>query len=525
MAALKRFLVPGVIVALLVAAGFTMFNGGDQKTLTAHFPRAISIYEGSDVRVLGVPVGTVDKVTPSGTDVIVVMSYDAKIKIPADAKAAIIAPSIVGDRFVQLTPVYTDGDVIADGVVLDTDRTAAPLELDEIYSGLDKLNVALGPNGANSKGALTDLLETTAANFGGQGAFANGKINPDSPYADWFSFDRTQSEPDRQYRGWVGVHDLPEINKSSTSFRRFAYGDPDSVMLHWLDQGAAGWRMDVAPWVPDDFWREWRSAIRAHKPDALLVSETWFDASKFLLGDMFDSTMNYIFRNVVLDYAAGGDAQASYPSLELVREAYPPQALHALMNLLSGHDVARTLHVLGWKSEVVDPAAIALAKQRLRLAMFFQMSYPGAPAIFYGDEVGVTGGDDPYNRGTYPWADRGGKPDLALLADVKSLLAMRKAHPVLSHGSLDAPLLLDAHRIVLLRRDGAAWAVTATNNAQATTTVRVTLPADAPVSFRDGLTGEMHMVGADHVLEFSVPALFGTALFGSAPFGSALIAD
>ncbi len=349
-------------------------------------------------------------------------------------------------------------------------------------------------------------------NFGGQGAFANGRINPASPYADWFSFDATQSEPDRQYRGWVGVKDLPELDKSSASFRRFAFADPDSVMLLWLDQGAAGWRMDVAPWVPDDFWREWRSAIRAHKPDALLVSEAWFDASKFLLGDMFDASMNYIFRNVVLDYAAGGDAQASYPSLELVREAYPPQSLHAAMNLLSGHDVARTLHVLGWKPDVVDPAAITLAKQRLRLAMFFQLSYPGAPAIFYGDEVGVTGGDDPYNRGTYPWADRGGKPDLALLADVKALLAMRKAHPVLSHGSLDAPLLLDAHRIVLLRRDGAAWAVTATNNAQVATTVRITLPADAPASFRDALTGEMHAVGADHVLEFAVPALFGTAL-------------
>ena len=170
METVKKFLVPGVIVALLVAAGFTMFSGGDRKTITAHFPRAISIYEGSDVRVLGVPVGTVDKVTPSGTDVIVVMSYDADIKVPADAKAAIVAPSIVGDRFVQLTPVYDGGDVIADGEVLDTDRTASPLELDEIYSGLDKLNVALGPNGANRNGALTDLLETTAENFGGQGA-------------------------------------------------------------------------------------------------------------------------------------------------------------------------------------------------------------------------------------------------------------------------------------------------------------------------------------------------------------------
>jgi phospholipid/cholesterol/gamma-HCH transport system substrate-binding protein len=170
MSLLKRAIVPGVIVVLVVAAAFTMFRGDDTKSLTAHFPRTISIYEGSDVRVLGVPVGTVDSVTPSGTDVVVTMSYDADVKIPADAKAAIIAPSIVGDRYVQLTPVYTGGAVIADGEVLDADRTAVPLELDQIYTSLDDLTVALGPTGANQNGALSDLLETTAENFGGEGA-------------------------------------------------------------------------------------------------------------------------------------------------------------------------------------------------------------------------------------------------------------------------------------------------------------------------------------------------------------------
>ena len=167
---LKKAILPAVIVIALVAAAFTMFTGDDTKTVTAHFPRTISIYEGSDVRVLGVPVGTVDTVTPSGTDVVVTMTYDADVKIPADAKAAIVAPSVVGDRFVQLTPVYTGGDVLADGEVLDEDRTAVPLELDQIYTSLDDLTVALGPTGANRNGALSDLLETTAENFGGQGA-------------------------------------------------------------------------------------------------------------------------------------------------------------------------------------------------------------------------------------------------------------------------------------------------------------------------------------------------------------------
>jgi phospholipid/cholesterol/gamma-HCH transport system substrate-binding protein len=167
---LAKLLVPVVVLALAVTALVAfVFGGSDQKTLTADFPRTVSLYEGSDVRVLGVPIGKVDSVTPSGTQVVVTMHYDPDVQIPSDAKAVIISPSIVGDRFVQLTPAYSGGQVLADGATLDQNRTAVPLELDQIYSSLDDLTVALGPSGANQKGALTDLLDTTARNFGGQG--------------------------------------------------------------------------------------------------------------------------------------------------------------------------------------------------------------------------------------------------------------------------------------------------------------------------------------------------------------------
>jgi phospholipid/cholesterol/gamma-HCH transport system substrate-binding protein len=165
-----RLLVPGLLAILAVTAGVVMLTGSGQRTLVAHFPRTVSIYEGSDVRVLGVPVGKVDSVTPNGTDVKVTMHYDADVQVPADAKAVIVAPSVVGDRYVQLTPAYTNGPVLKDGAVLDASRTAVPLELDDIYGSLDKLVVALGPTGANKNGALSDLLEQTARNFGGQGA-------------------------------------------------------------------------------------------------------------------------------------------------------------------------------------------------------------------------------------------------------------------------------------------------------------------------------------------------------------------
>ena len=166
----KRMILPLVLLALVVAAGFLMFRSEDSKTLTAHFPRTISIYEGSEVKVLGVAIGNVETVTPSGTDVVVTMRYDAKVKVPQDAKAVIVAPSIVGDRYVQLTPVYDGGPQLADGATLEATDTSVPLELDQIYSSIDDLTVAMGPNGANKDGALTDLLETTAENFGGQGA-------------------------------------------------------------------------------------------------------------------------------------------------------------------------------------------------------------------------------------------------------------------------------------------------------------------------------------------------------------------
>lgn len=165
--------------ALAAAALVVFWPGEDVRTVKAEFPRTVSLYEGSDVRILGVAVGKVDSVVPAGTNVEVTFHYDAKHKVPADAKAVVISPSIVGDRFVQLTPAYTGGDVLPDKARLGVDRTATPLELDEIFGSLNDLNIALGPDGANKPpesggvGPLTRLLDSTARNFGGQGVEFN----------------------------------------------------------------------------------------------------------------------------------------------------------------------------------------------------------------------------------------------------------------------------------------------------------------------------------------------------------------
>ena len=347
--------------------------------------------------------------------------------------------------------------------------------------------------------------------FNAGGAFEGGRIRPDSPYADWYRFDPSQADPDRQYIGWAGVADLPELDKASPSFRTFAFGG-GGVMQHWLDRGAAGWRMDVVPWVSDDFWREWRKAVKAHRPDAITIAETWFDAAKYFVGDMFDSTMNYIFRNAVLEHAGGGDARALAAQLELMREHYPPPAWHALMNLLSTHDQARALHVLGWKDDA-DEAQARLAKARYRLALFIQMTYPGAPAVYYGDEVGLAGGDDPDNRRPFPWADEGGAPDRVMLAEFRRLIALRQAQPILRRGRLDAPLHVDEHVLVLPRRLGGQFALTGSNNADEPRTVIVDLPPDAPTRFTDAIEGNtVDAVGGR--LQLTLPARFGRVMLG-----------
>jgi phospholipid/cholesterol/gamma-HCH transport system substrate-binding protein len=133
------------VLAVVAAALLVLLPGTDKKFVTASFPRTVSLYEGSDVRILGVPVGKVESVTPVGTDVRVRMWYDAKYDVPADAEAVIISPAIVGDRFVQLTPVYQRGPKLARNAVINEDSTSTPLELDEIYQSIDDLTVALGP--------------------------------------------------------------------------------------------------------------------------------------------------------------------------------------------------------------------------------------------------------------------------------------------------------------------------------------------------------------------------------------------
>ncbi|GAA4719636.1 MCE family protein [Nocardioides conyzicola] len=165
------------VLALVLVAGIYFFairDTTEPKTVAAHFPRAVSIYVGSDVRILGVNVGRVTAVTPEGNSVRVDMEYDAKYEVPADAKAVIVTPTLVADRFVQLTPAYSKGDkLMADGADIALPETAVPVELDRIYASLRDLSEALGPNGVNKDGTLDHVLKAGANALDGKGELGN----------------------------------------------------------------------------------------------------------------------------------------------------------------------------------------------------------------------------------------------------------------------------------------------------------------------------------------------------------------
>ena len=178
-----------IAVVVIVIAGvlWWLFQRSQTTKITAYFDKSIGIYEGSDVRILGVPVGKVDSVTPMGNQVEVVMNVDRKYDIPADARAAQITPSIVSDRYIQLTPAYTGGPKMDRTATIPRDRTATPVEVDQLYKSVTQLADALGPNGANKNGALSDLVKTSSANLAGNGAALGNSITELSKAARYLS--------------------------------------------------------------------------------------------------------------------------------------------------------------------------------------------------------------------------------------------------------------------------------------------------------------------------------------------------
>ena len=269
-----------------------------------------------------------------------------------------------------------------------------------------------------------------------------------SPYTDWYTFFTDKDE--LCYDSWWGFENLPAVRKHSLDFQEFIAG-PDGVVEFWLRQGASGWRLDVSDELSDSFIRKIRKRIKQVKPDAVLIGEVWEDASckhsygsfrDFALGRTHDSVMGYLFRDAVLSFLSGRSDGAHLESALLAQyDHYPPEFLCATMNLLGSHDVSRLLNELSGREmpdqrceqaevELTDQERV-LAMRRAAMAFTILMAYPGAPCIYYGDEYGLEGCRDPFNRRTLP-VDREEGPLYKLLSE---LIACRHRNGVLRTGT------------------------------------------------------------------------------------------
>ncbi len=339
-----------------------------------------------------------------------------------------------------------------------------------------------------------------------------------SPYYNWYHFSRWPAE----YDAWWGIKTLPAVEENHPDYREFIFGGRDSVVRHWLRCGADGWRLDVADELPDDFIAQLRCAMEEEKSDALLIGEVWEDGSnkiaydrrrRYLLGSETHGLMNYPFRTAALQWLCGGDASDFRESMETLRENYPPDAYYSAMNFLSTHDTPRILTLLGGEPVPEDkpgraaarlsPAGYELARRRLMLGAMLLYAFPGSPTVYYGDEAGVQGYEDPLNRRTYPW----GQEDERLLAWYRKLGALRCSRPSLQQGGISYPLAAGGGLAV--RRCCGSEVTVAVMNAGAEF-LEVRLPWSGTIA-TDAITGQQFLTEGG-VLRLSLPGISGVLL-------------
>ncbi len=277
--------------------------------------------------------------------------------------------------------------------------------------------------------------------YGDGGAYNS----PDSPYYEWYKF---KNYPD-EYESWWGVDILPEISEENDGYIEYIAGE-NGILRKWLRLGASGWRLDVADELPDKFLDALRFAVKAEKNDAYILGEVWEDASnkvsygvrrRYLQGAQLDSVMNYPFADLLIDFAIRGVAEGFNDRIAEICENYPKPAVDCLMNHIGTHDTCRVLNRLatsgGYYSDHLNRYSGGLSqrekengKKLLKLISAMQFTLPGVPCIYYGDEAGADGGEDPFNRGCYPW----GKEDEELTKHFKTLGRIRKEHAVFKDG-------------------------------------------------------------------------------------------
>ncbi len=257
----------------------------------------------------------------------------------------------------------------------------------------------------------------------------NGAVNrPDSPYRSWYTF----LQYPHKYHSWWGFRSLPEVNETDSDYLEFITG-PNGVVTYWMNRGADGWRLDVADELPDLFLYRLRTAVKAANPQGMILGEVWEDATtkfsyghrrSYLLGEQLDSVMNYPYADAVLRFVRYGNGEEWMEKVMSVAENYPAPALHTLMNHLGTHDTKRLITALvgeeengrdrTWQSKTsLSPELYVRGEKMVQLATLLQYTLPGVPCIYYGDELGMEGYRDPFNRAPMAW----GQPPLPNLQE------------------------------------------------------------------------------------------------------------
>lgn len=363
-------------------------------------------------------------------------------------------PRIAGMGFsaIYLNPIfkaqsnhrYDTGNYLEIDPALGDEKTFAKL-----CKRAKKLGISIILDGVFNHTGVDSLYFNKFGNYNSDGAWQS----PNSPYRDWYLFHQLAptEEGDDPYDSWWGVGDLPTMNKNCSGWQQLVYGK-NGIVEKWLKLGARGWRLDVADELNDPFLAAIKRAEDRVNPEALLLGEVWEDASNkvaysemrhYLCGRELDSVMNYPFRDSVLAYLmsdCGADGLAE--CIMMLKENYPPHAFYEALNLLGSHDRPRVLSVLGgalgWNTDAPEDergnhrhenGVLDLAKRRLWLALLIQMLSPGVPCVYYGDEAGLQGLADPYNRAAYPW----GREDKDVQAMYERAISLRLEHTEFVH--------------------------------------------------------------------------------------------
>ena len=335
--------------------------------------------------------------------------------------------------------------------------------------------------------------------FNREGRYGEGGAyrDPNSPYRSWYDFD---SRYKGGYRSWWGFETLPEVNEETPSYVEFITGE-GGVIDTWLRRGAAGFRLDVADELPDEFIEKVRTAVKRVGPDKFLLGEVWEDATtkfaygqrrRYLLGNQLDSVMNYPFAAAILHFVRYGGGQAFLDAILSITEHYPPQVTAVLMNHIGTHDTLRAITALAgpdctgqgraWqhRNNTLSGADYARGVQLLKLASFLQYTLPGVPSLYYGDEVGVQGMKDPFNRGCMPWAHQ----DRDLLHWYQRLGQMRRGCKALAEGTF-VPVQGDLGGVCYERQSDGARLLAAVNRTSEPKTFAVDPVWDNAYAFFD----------------------------------------